>query len=71
MVLKPASAPVYQLLIEGKNSLKLSVNCYTGENAGEFVLNSSLNPDVYFDNKKNGIFNQLFKPQSRFFRQQQ
>ena len=63
---KPASAPVYQLLIEGKNSLKLSVNCYTGENAGEFVLNSSLNPDVYFDNKKNGIFNQLFKPQSRF-----
>ena len=63
---KPASAPVYQLLIEGKNSLKLSVNCYTAENAGEFVLNSSLNPDVYFDSKKNGIFNQLFKPQSRF-----
>jgi hypothetical protein len=63
---KPASAPVYQLLIEGENSLKLSVNCYTAENTGEFILNSSLNPDVYFESKKNGIFNQLFKPQSRF-----
>jgi Domain of unknown function (DUF4340) len=67
---KPASAPVYQLLIEGGNSLKLSVNCYAGENTSEFILNSSLNPDVYFKSKKNGIFNQLFKSQNRFVRKQ-
>jgi Domain of unknown function (DUF4340) len=65
---KPASPPVYQLFIEGKNSLKLSVNCYAGENDGEFILNSSLNPGVYYKSKKNGIFSQVFRPQNRFAR---
>jgi len=63
---KPVLNPVYQLLIEGTNSLKFSVKCYEGENADEYILNSSLNPEVYYASKKNGIFNQLFKPQNHF-----
>jgi hypothetical protein len=63
---KPISNPVYQMIVEGNNSLNFSIKCYEGENAGEYILNSSLNPAVYFGSKKNGLFNQLFKPQNNF-----
>jgi hypothetical protein len=63
---KPVLNPVYQLLIEGINSLKFSIKCYEEGSADEYILNSSLNPEVYYASKKNGIFNQLFKPQSHF-----
>jgi hypothetical protein len=67
---KPEIAPVYQMHIEGNNLLDLSVKCYTRDNNEEFLLNSNLNPDVYFVSKQNGIFNQLFKPQSYFNRKE-
>ncbi|MGD0754063.1 MAG: DUF4340 domain-containing protein [Bacteroidales bacterium] len=63
---KPVLNPAYQMLVEGDNLLKFSVKCYEGESAGEYILNSSLNPDVYYSSEKNGIFNQLFKPQKNF-----
>jgi hypothetical protein len=63
---KPVLNPAYQMLVEGDNLLKFSVKCYEGESVGEYILNSSLNPDVYYSSKKNGIFNQLFKPQRNF-----
>ena len=63
---KPVSNPVYQMLVEGNNLLKFSVKCYEGESAGEYILNSSLNPDVFYSSKQAGIFNQIFKPQSNF-----
>jgi hypothetical protein len=65
---KPGSSPACQLLIEGNNFLSFSVNCYKGDNNDEYILNSSLNPDVFFTSKKNGIFDQLFKPQSYFLK---
>lgn len=65
---KPVLNPVYQMLVDGNNSLSFSVKCYEGESADEYILNSSLNPDVYYASKKNGTFNQLFKPQSHFIK---
>jgi hypothetical protein len=65
---KPVLSPAYQLLIEGNNLLNFSVKCYKEEKDDEYILNSSLNPDVYFTGKKDEVFDQLFKPQSYFLR---
>jgi hypothetical protein len=64
----PSVAPEYLIHIEGNNLTDLSVKCYKGENDKEYILNSNQNPDVYFVSKRNGVFNQLFKPQSYFFK---
>jgi Domain of unknown function (DUF4340) len=66
---KPVVSPVYQVLIEGNNLLSITVKCFKGDGPDEFILNSSLNPDVYFATKKDGIFEKLFKPKSYFLRQ--
>jgi hypothetical protein len=66
---KPVSPPAYQLIIEGNNLLNITVKCYKGEGEDKYILNSSLNPDVYFTSDKNGIFNQLFKSQDYFIKQ--
>jgi hypothetical protein len=66
---KPASPPAYQLIIEGNNLLNITVKCFKGDGEDKYILNSSLNPDVYFTSDKNGIFNQLFKSQSYFLKQ--
>lgn len=63
---KPGNDPDCQLLIEGNNLLNLSVKCYKGDQDNEFILNSNLNPDVYFSSKKDGIFDKLFKSQKYF-----
>jgi hypothetical protein len=63
---KPEVNPVYELSIEGDNLLNVYVKCYKGENDNEYVLNSSLNPDVYFSSKKDGIFEKLFKSEKYF-----
>jgi hypothetical protein len=63
---KPVINPSYQLMVEGNNLLNFSVKCYEDENANEYILNSSLNPEVYFTSKKDGIFAKLFKAQSFF-----
>jgi len=65
---KPVLSPAYQLIVEGNNLINFSVKCYKEDNVDEYILNSSLNPDVYFASKKNGIFDQLFKPQSYFLK---
>jgi Domain of unknown function (DUF4340) len=65
---KQVTNPEYQLLIEANNSYKISINCYKGETVDEYILNSSLNPDVFFTSTKNGLFSQLFKPQSYFLK---
>ncbi len=65
---KPVINPVYQILVEGNNLLNFFVKCYKDENSDEFILNSSLNQDVYFTSKKQGIFDQIFKPKSNFLK---
>jgi len=63
---KAVTNPVYELQIEGNNLLNVSVKCFKGDVENEFILNSSLNPDVYFTSKKDGIFDKLFKPEKYF-----
>lgn len=66
----PDLNPVIQIIVTGNNSLKFSVQCYAGSNNDEYILNSTLRPDVYFTSKKSGIYSQLFKPQRYFIRKQ-
>ncbi len=63
---KPGLSPVYQIVVEGNNLLSFTIKCYKNEAANEYVMNSSLNPDVYFTSPKNGIFDKLFKPREYF-----
>jgi len=63
---KPVVNPAFNLLIEGNNLLNISVKCYHGDNIDEYILNSSLNPDVFFTSKKDGVFGKLFKGQNYF-----
>jgi hypothetical protein len=63
---KPIVNPLCDLLIEGNNLLNLSVKCYRGEGENEYIISSSLNPDVYFSSKKDGLFEKLFKPEKYF-----
>jgi hypothetical protein len=66
---REVSAPVYQINIEGKNLLNITVKCFTGEQADEYILNSNFNPEMYYTSRKNGLFDQVFKPQRFFFKQ--
>jgi hypothetical protein len=59
---KPGSSPEFQITAEGNNLLSFAVKCYSEIGSDDYILNSSLNPDVYFVSKKNGIFDQIFKP---------
>jgi hypothetical protein len=63
---KPSADPVCQIEIEGNNLLNINVKCYKGDSNDEFVMNSSLNPDVYFTSKREGIYNRLFRPEKYF-----
>ena len=58
---KPVKNPAYELKIEGNNLLNVAVKCFKSDSDDEFILNSSLNPDVYFASKKDGIYDRLFK----------
>jgi hypothetical protein len=62
----PVSNPIYQMLVQATNSVGFSIKCYAGGSPGEYILNSSLYPEVYFIDRKSVLFNQLFKPQSSF-----
>lgn len=63
---KPVSNPLFELRIEGNNMLNISVKCYISDNNNEYILCSSMNPDVYFISKKDGIFDKLFKSEKYF-----
>lgn len=63
---KPGTNPLCQLSVEGNNLLNISVKCYRGETADDYILNSSLNPDVWFASKKDGIFDKIFKSEKYF-----
>lgn len=62
---KPASNPDYQIFIEGNNLLNISIKCYRQPD-GSLVLNSSLNPDIYFNSSPEGIFGKIFIPRKKF-----
>jgi hypothetical protein len=62
----PVSSPVYQLIIQGNNLLEISVKCFQDEGEKDFILNSSLNPDVFFLMTKEELVGKLLKPQKYF-----
>ena len=57
---KPDVNPDYQMTIEGNNLLNISVKGYR-QSDGNYILNSSLNPDIYFTSNSEGIFKRVFK----------
>ncbi len=57
---KPNVNPDYQMIIEGNNLLNISVKGYMQAD-GTCILNSSLNPDIYFSSNKEGIFKRVFR----------
>jgi hypothetical protein len=62
---KPDSSPLCQMLIEGNNLLNISVKCYL-DNEDKYIMNSSLNPEVYYESTGDGIYQELFKPLAHF-----
>ena len=65
---KPSSNPEFQLFVEGNNLVNFNVKAYRTEESDEFILNSSLNPNVYFSSKKDGVFGKIFKPVTYFIK---
>jgi len=63
---KPVQNPDYEMRIEGNNLLNINVKCFKAGDENEFILTSSLNPDVYFTSKKDGIFDRIFKGEKYF-----
>lgn len=64
---KPVELPLFQVRIVGNNLLDLSVKCYNGKESDEYIINSSMNPDVYFISKRNGVPDRIFKSQNFFY----
>lgn len=56
---RPDVNPDFQLFVEGNNMLNVSVKGYSQPD-GSYILNSSLNPDVYFTSKPDGAFKKVF-----------
>lgn len=65
---RPVSNPEYQMVVEGNNLLNFSIKCFSVEGSDEYIMNSSLNPDVYFSSKRSGIFSQIIKPKNHFLK---
>lgn len=63
---QPVTSPVSQIMVEGNNLTSFTVKCFRGEGDDEFILNSSLNPDVYFASAADGIYEKIFKSQKYF-----
>jgi hypothetical protein len=63
---KPVVSPEFQMIVEGDNLVNFSVKCFGDAASDEYILNSSLNPDVYFSSKRNGIFERVFKSRKSF-----
>jgi len=61
----PASQPVYKADIEGNNLLSITIKCYRRDD-GQLILNSSLNPDAWFESSAEGVFGRIFKPAGHF-----
>ncbi|HUX96538.1 MAG TPA: DUF4340 domain-containing protein [Bacteroidales bacterium] len=63
---KPDINPDYQMIIEGNNLLNISIKGYR-QNDGNYILNSSLNPGIYFSSNPEGIFKRVFKSKKDLF----
>jgi hypothetical protein len=62
----PSANPVYQLLVEGNNMKDMKVSCYKGASDEEYIVNSNLNPEIYFSTAKKEIPDKIFKASGYF-----
>jgi len=42
------------------------VKCYRDDTSGDYIMNSSLNPEVFFSSKKDGLFSRIFENRKLF-----
>jgi hypothetical protein len=63
---KPVSNPDYKIDFEGNNLLSVTVKCFALGGTDDYFLNSNLNPEVFFNSKKSGIFSQIVKSKNYF-----
>jgi hypothetical protein len=56
----PASAPEHLLKISGNNMKDIEIKCYRDLTQNRYLMESSLNPGVFFSSKEDGIFSQVF-----------
>ncbi len=61
----PFGNPTYRLIIEGNNMENIVVNAYRKDEE-RLVLNSTLNPDSWFESRFDGLFQDIFKGLSHF-----
>ncbi len=60
------SEPVYKMNVTGNNGLDINLDCYTGKKPDEYILHSSINPDLYFSAKWENLPGRLFRTSSYF-----
>ena len=60
------SAPVYSVSIQSAENPEVTVNGYVKDSL--FVINSSLNPDSYFDGSKNNFADRIFLGKKKFIK---
>jgi len=63
---KPVLSPISQIMVEGNNLLNITIKCFKVEGVDEYILNSSLNPEIYFTTGTDGIYKKLFKSREYF-----
>lgn len=63
-----ANAPVYTVTIEGDNFVSISIKAFPADALMRFAVNSSLNPEAYFDDAKSDIISRLFVSKSKFLK---
>ena len=56
----PASAPEHILKISGNNMKDIELKCYRDAAQNRCLMESSLNPGVFFSSKEDGVFSQVF-----------
>lgn len=62
---KPDIQPLYKVIIEGNNLLTITLKCWKQDD-GKYILNSSLNPDSYFESNTDGVITRILKPGGYF-----
>jgi len=61
-----ANQPAYSLRIEGDNDENILVRAFPADSTVRFAVNSSINPDAWFNDARAGFSQKLFVGKSRF-----
>lgn len=62
---KPNGAPLMRVEVADATGQAVSINAYPKDST--FVINSTANPDAYFDGTAGDVYDKVFVPRERFF----